>query len=176
MSGRPYPDAVAGPFPVPPRTLTDRADRPIDVGILDPDDDRVPDLADMYEHFDPADRAQGIPPGTRGAIEEWLEVVLASGPDVLAQHGDRVVGHATLVNGSAAEYELAIFVDGPYQGQGIGTALVESLLGLAAERGIERVWLTVERWNVPAISVYERVGFQRCEAGSFELEMTIRLA
>lgn len=175
MSGRPYPNTAVGPFPVPPRTLVDSTDRPIDIEVLEPNDEFVPALVAMYEDFDPADRAQGIPPGTHPAIVEWLEAILPAGPDVIARHEDRVIGHATLVHDTAGEYELAIFVDRQYQGHGIGTALVESLLGLAATDDIERVWLTVERWNVPAIALYEKVGFEHCETGSFELEMTILL-
>ncbi|PSP85886.1 hypothetical protein BRC83_01995 [Halobacteriales archaeon QS_1_68_17] len=57
----------------------------------------------------------------------------------------------------------------------IGTVLLEQLLGLAAETGVERVWLTVERWNEPAIALYEKVGFEVSDAQSFEMEMAIRL-
>jgi len=62
-----------------------------------------------------------------------------------------------------------------YQGAGIGTALVETLLGHGQAEGIDHVWLTVERWNDPAISLYEKVGFEISSAESFEIEMAIRL-
>ena len=72
-------------------------------------------------------------------------------------------------------WELAVFVLGAYQRAGIGTRLVETILGAGAAAGVERVWLTVERWNEPAISVYEGVGFEVIEVGPFELTMAIRL-
>ena len=173
--GRPYPQSVAGPFPVPPRRVTVRPGWDIAIHVLDPSDSAVDDLLTMYEHFEPGDRAQGIPPATRSAIEAWLSMVLRSGPDLIARHDGQVVGHATLVYDCGEEYELAIFVDAGHQGNGIGTALIETLLGYAADSGINRVWLTVERWNIPAISLYEKVGFQSHDHGSFELEMTLRL-
>jgi len=134
-------------------------------------------LVEMYVAFDPADRAQGIPPATEERIRSWLPRVL--GPDcvnVVAETDDRAVGHATLVPDEEEGYELAIFVLGPYQGAGIGTELITALLGAGIERGIERVWLTVERWNTPAQHLYRKVGFEATGSEGFELEMEIGLS
>jgi ribosomal protein S18 acetylase RimI-like enzyme len=72
--------------------------------------------------------------------------------------------------------ELAIFVLQAYQRAGIGTSLIRTLLGYGAEAGVERVWLTVERWNRAATNLYEKIGFETSNAESFELEMALRLA
>ncbi|MFW5920187.1 MAG: GNAT family N-acetyltransferase, partial [Halanaeroarchaeum sp.] len=72
-------------------------------------------------------------------------------------------------------YELAIFVLQDYQGVGIGEELLERLLGFGQRQGITCVWLTVERWNRPAINLYKKVGFETTDAQSFEHEMSIRL-
>ena len=69
----------------------------------------------------------------------------------------------------------SIFVLQSHQGAGIGTALIESVLGHGADQGISQVWLTVERWNRPAVGLYEKIGFETTDAESFELEMAIRL-
>ena len=187
MTGsRTYPDESAGSFPNPPATVEDTDGRPIELTVLEPtDEEGFDDLVAMYGEFDPSDRAQGIPPTGEGRIRDWLEPLVADGVNLLARHDGAVVGHATLVpetDDVAAlddlgdvEWELAIFVHQPHQQMGIGTALLEHLLGEARRRGIERVWLTVERWNAPAISLYERVGFERCGGESFEQEMSIRL-
>ena len=37
------------------------------------------------------------------------------------------------------------------------------------------MWLTVERWNDPAIALYRKVGFETTNTESFEIEMSIRL-
>lgn len=170
-----YPDEPAGPFPSAPRELTDRADRAITIQRADAVPDVEERLVQFYETFEPADRAQGIPPARTPQIEEWVRLICRSGPDVVGLHEDRIVAHATLVPDDTDAYELAIFVAHDYQGAGIGTSVLRTLLGTAAAEGIEHVWLTVERWNTPAIRLYDAVGFERRENGSFELEMAIRL-
>lgn len=171
---RTYPDEPAGPFPSPPVEFQDREDRQIVIRSYRPDD--FEDLVSMYVTFDPSDRAQGIPPATETEIERWLDRILGDGVDVIAAHDDRVVGHATLVPDGNGGAELAIFVHQDYQNAGIGTDLIRCLLGRGAEAGFDRIWLTVERWNHPAIRLYESVGFDSTNIESFELEMTIRLA
>ena len=173
---RRYPDEPAGPFPEPPRSFTDREGRQIDLRELDHrDESQLDTLVGMYETFDPADRAQGIPPVGEEKIIRWLDSVLASSHDVVALHGDRIVGHATLVPDGEAAFELAIFVHQEYQQAGIGSRLLPALLGYGATAGVERVWLTVERWNHAAIALYKSVGFEVCTSESFELEMALRL-
>jgi ribosomal protein S18 acetylase RimI-like enzyme len=179
MAGeRVYPDEVAGAFPEPPVSFTDGEGRDVAVRAFeDSDEDGVDALVAMYDDFDSADRAQGVPPVGEKRVREWLETLLAQdGFDVVAWHGDEVAGHATLVPDNGDTYELAIFVHQSYQGAGIGTRLIEALLGHAQANGAELVWLSVERWNRPAVALYEKVGFETASAESFEMEMAIRLA
>ncbi len=175
---RRYPDEPAGPFEPPPRSMADASGREITIrrfGTDDPAAEREA-LAAMYDRFDPADRAQGIPPSNEPAVRDWLdELLVEDAVNVLAWDGEDVAGHAVLVPDAGEEYELAIFVHQDYQGEGIGTELIRALLGAGAADGIERVWLTVERWNHAAVSLYEGVGFETTNAGSFELEMAARL-
>ena len=139
-------------------------------------DEEFEALVEMYAAFDPSDRAQGIPPTREEGIRKWLDTILGGDAhNVIAWDGERPAGHATLVTDGDA-FELAIFVLQAYQGAGIGTRLIEGLLGYGAEQGVEKVWLTVERWNHPAVSLYKKVGFETSDAESFELEMTARLA
>ncbi|WP_121741742.1 GNAT family N-acetyltransferase [Natronorubrum halophilum] len=182
---RPYPDEPAGPFPSPPTTVEDREGRSIEITASDDFADTFEDVVDMYVQFDPTDRAQGIPPTGEERIRNWLETIADESVNVVTRHGQDVIGHAVLVpdtddpsaleDNSEVEWELAIFVLQDYQRAGIGTKLLEHLLGHASDIGIERVWLTVERWNNPAIALYERVGFASTGTESFEQEMAIRL-
>jgi len=171
---RDYPDEPADEFPRPPRTFTDREGR--DVELVSAGEADREGIVEMYLAFDPADRAQGIPPAKESAIERWLDTILGDDClNVVARHDDAVAGHATLVPDREGDCELAIFVLQPYQGAGIGTQLVETLLGAGQAAGIEHVWLTVERWNDPAIALYRKVGFETSSAESFEVEMAIQL-
>ncbi|OLZ39740.1 GCN5 family acetyltransferase [Natrinema saccharevitans] len=187
MSGsRQYPDEPSGPFPAPPATIEDREDRAIEIRAVGSfAEGELEDVVEMYLEFDPADRAQGIPPTGESRIRNWLETIGEDSVNVVASHEDDAIGHAMLVpdtddpsaieDNADIEWELAIFVLQAYQQAGIGTVLLENLLGYAAEIGIERVWLTVERWNNPAIALYERVGFESTGTESFEQEMAILL-
>jgi len=178
---RPYPEEPAGPFPEPPATFTDREGRTIEIRVLDEEpperrETAITSMVDMYDRFDPADRAQGIPPIGRERVESWLSTLVeGEGLNVLAWDGDTVAGHATLVSDDEGAYELAIFVHQDYQRAGIGGRLIRHLLGAGAARGVERVWLTVERWNDAAVGLYGSVGFERTGDDRFEVEMTIWL-
>jgi len=179
MTGeRRYPEKPVGEFVAPPASFTDAAARAIDFLVHGdgPIDDEQEALVAMYANFDSADRAQGVPPIREPAVREWLDALLAEDAvNVLAWHDEFVAGHAALVPDGEGAHELAIFVHHQYQGAGIGSRLIRHLLGEGLRRGIERVWLTVERWNTPAVNLYRDVGFETTNAERFELEMAIRL-
>ena len=176
MSGdRTYPDEPSGPFERPPLEFTDRDGREVTIETFDGSDEQREALVEMYLDFDPADRAQGIPPGRENRIRDWLDTITSEDcHNVVAWDGDAAIGHATLVP-DGDDYELAIFVLQSHQRAGIGTRLLRALLGYGASQGAGQVWLTVERWNRAAVSLYKKIGFETSNAESFELEMGIRL-
>jgi len=168
-----YPDEAVGGFPAPPRTVTDAEGRPIEIRKAD---DSIEELVGMYLDFHPEDRAQGIPPTNEADIREWLGVVTSDEElNVIAYHEGDPVGHVMLVSDEEGGYELAIFVLQEYQGAHIGTELLGTALGGAAEEGVERVWLSVERWNRPAVSLYKKIGFQETGDDHFEKMMKLSL-
>jgi ribosomal protein S18 acetylase RimI-like enzyme len=180
MTDREFPAEPTGPFPTPPREAVDQTGRTIEylaVGEELGGDEARSLLADMYRAFDPADRAQGIPPTGEAAVADWLDAIIGEGCRnvvAVAAATGAAVGHATLVPDDGV-HELAIFVLQAYQGAGVGTELLRTALGHGAATGVERVWLTVERWNAPAVALYRKTGFVTSDAGSFELEMCLRL-
>lgn len=154
-------------FPRPPASFVDEEGR--DVRITQPDVDPEP-LVELYEGFDDASRAQGLPPRSTERIREWVADLLESGLNLVAEHDGAVVGHATLVPFDGV-VELSIFVHPEYQSAGVGTRLLRHLLGLGQEHGVDRVWLAVERGNVPALSLYRSAGFEPAERHGGALEM-----
>ena len=48
----------------------------------------------------------------------------------------------------------------PHRGRGIGEALMAAVLAEARARGLREVWLEVLVQNAPAISLYEKLGFE----------------
>lgn len=158
-------------FPRPPMTFTDDEGREIEVRVYD---DGIDPLAEMYDHFDPDDRSQGIPPRTDSRIQSWLETLLEDGLTVVAWHGDQAVGHSVLVPMEGTKYELAIFVRSDYQLAGIGGRLIRCLLGHGQAQGVETVWLTVQNHNNVAINLYETTGFEQLSGGQeWEMEREI---
>lgn len=141
------------------RRMRDQRGRVIEIGEWLPED--WDGLLAMYRTFDPAQRAQGLPPLTEERRAIWVDELWRRGPNVVARSRGRVVGHAAAVPSGAASYELVVFVHQEHQGAGIGRALVDRVIQLARRRGAERIWLTVERENTRAIALYRRMGFRR---------------
>lgn len=56
--------------------------------------------------------------------------------------------------------EMGIAVLSEYRGQGLGTALMKHLFEALKNDGIKQVSLSVDRENVRAIQLYERLGFK----------------
>ena len=55
---------------------------------------------------------------------------------------------------------LGMGVDAAFRGNGIGHALVRSVLESAKARGLTRIELTVREHNLPALALYRKVGFR----------------
>jgi GNAT superfamily N-acetyltransferase len=115
-------------------------------------------LVEMYDTFDPEQRAQGTPPIGVDAIRDWL-LDLLEGVNVVVTHDGRVVGHVSFVPDGTGRHELAIFVHQEYQGAGIGSRLMAAGLGHAREEGVGYVWLSVESWKRDIQRFYSKAGF-----------------
>lgn len=115
-------------------------------------------LAEMYEHWDPTQSSQGIPPAGRAPRVKWLTLLLDRGINAVARSGGEIIGHAVLMPDLVGSWELAVFVRRDAQHAGIGTALTEMLLDRARTLGIDDVWISVES-SGPAASCAARRGF-----------------
>ena len=108
--------------------------------------------------------AEGIPFTVEQ--EEALLERIAHSPHsrfFLALDGDRIVGNAC-VDGSANprfahRRNLAITVLRDYWGRGIGSALMERMIGFARESGAELLSLEVRSDNERAKALYRKFGF-----------------
>lgn len=172
MSDRHYPAEPADPFPKPPRSFSDDQERSIE---LRTGENQFDPLVEMYLEYESGNRSQGVPPTNEDDVSEWVASLHGVGVDTLAWHEGNVVGHATLVPYENI-HEFTIFLRQPYRHAGIGTQLTETLLGHGQTAGIERVWLTVERTNNPAIAVFRNVGFEVCRRTEIEIEMCLQLS
>jgi ribosomal protein S18 acetylase RimI-like enzyme len=84
---------------------------------------------------------------------------------LVAEQGGAVVGEGVALvrqhrgGQSGRIYSLAVHPDS--RGQGIGEALLRSMVDTLASRGVRRVYLEVDQDNAAALRLYERWGFSR---------------
>jgi ribosomal-protein-alanine N-acetyltransferase len=78
---------------------------------------------------------------------------------VAAWDGTDLQGYAGLTAYGEEAWVQTIGVAPSYQRQGVGTALLEDLLGEARRRDAETIALEVRADNAPAQALYERHGF-----------------
>jgi GNAT superfamily N-acetyltransferase len=98
-----------------------------------------------------------------------FEVVLRSPRSeiTVAEVGGNLIGFVELrfegrcpVAGLAGPEVLRLYVQGPFQGQGLGRALLSIAEGRALAIGAQSVWLTAWVGNSRALRFYPRVGFK----------------
>lgn len=172
---------VGTPF-CPPRCprYVDAEGTPYVIRLFESDD--LASLVEMYETIESESRTMGLPPTGRPAIEAWLERLADRGWNLLAVHGDRVVGHVGVAPTDADDPQFVIFVHHEYQNRGLGTELVNHTVAYAADRDYDALTLSVSRGNRRAIHVYKNVGFEledggdRLTAGDLDLEMRLPLS
>lgn len=82
---------------------------------------------------------------------------------LVAETAGRIVGCAHAERGTLARTKhaarIGIALDKSCWGQGLGRAILESLLSWLRDLGVEKVDLTVDTQNQRAISLYMRLGF-----------------
>ena len=75
------------------------------------------------------------------------------------------LGDIVAYAGISISYEqgdvLSVCVDKEYRGQGLAKGLLKGLFEKAKEKGVEVLFLEVEEENLPAISLYKKLGFSQ---------------
>jgi ribosomal-protein-alanine N-acetyltransferase len=74
---------------------------------------------------------------------------------------ERVIGYLVAMEGVDEVHLLNITVAPAWQGQGLGTRLLESLCNWCRQRQAQWLWLEVRASNARALAVYQRFGFKR---------------
>ncbi len=130
---------------------------PLDIRLAEPDD--RPQLIEVMRR---ASLAGNGPEIVRQLLErpELIDIdeeMLANNEVFVAQHGDTIVGFATIIahEGNDAELE-GLFVDPAHWRQGIATALVHAIEREAHAWGASRLHVIANR-NV--LGFYQSVGF-----------------
>jgi ribosomal protein S18 acetylase RimI-like enzyme len=87
-------------------------------------------------------------------------VIDRGGHILFARLGEQIVGTCGLEDKGGGRFELIkMAVTSGVQGHGIGRLLCERILEIARERGARQVFLETNSRCVPAIALYEKLGF-----------------
>jgi len=97
-------------------------------------------------------------PWSRGNFQDSL----AAGYRCTAmEYAGYVIGYGILTLGAGESHLLNLSIDSPWQGQGLGRALLLHHIDLAREHGAGILLLEVRPSNASARALYEHVGFER---------------
>jgi ribosomal protein S18 acetylase RimI-like enzyme len=98
-------------------------------------------------------------------VADWIGSATGAGGTLLfgARVKGSLVGYAMIERGRGAAASIgavAVSVLRQYRRKGLGERLMRALLtGASHDREIHEVWLSVERQNLPARRLYEKLGF-----------------
>jgi L-amino acid N-acyltransferase YncA len=101
--------------------------------------------------------------------EDWLKArTLAGDPVLVAVEGDTIAGYATYAQwrakyGYRYTVEDSVYIAAPFQGKGIGRALLVELIERARSQGHHAMLADIESGNAASIGLHKSLGF--VEAG-----------
>lgn len=126
----------------------------------------VPDITQIYNYAILNTTATfDIEPKTLEDRLLWFESHNEKTPIVVAAMDDKVVGWGDIRPfGERAAYrytlENAVYVDCDYQGMGIGTLLLESLVDIAKSNGYHSILALIVGGNDASVHIHEKQGFE----------------
>ena len=95
-----------------------------------------------------------------------------------SQAEEKIVGVARLMSKAGGiEPEFAVVVADPWQGKGIGVALMEHLIAIAKERGMTSIWGLVLAENTHMLTLARKLGFAISRVpgeNQYELKIDLR--
>jgi RimJ/RimL family protein N-acetyltransferase len=157
-----------------PATLRDREGRVFTVRDYRPED--RPLLDRFYDAFEPKRAAQGLPPEGPARVKRWLDGVLAGGTHLIVEVEGTLAGHAMLMpTGQEGVREYAIFLDQSVRGRGMGTQVNQVSAEVARALDLDRLWLSVEPHNRPAVRSYQKAGYRFRPSTLYSPEMEMEL-
>ena len=97
-------------------------------------------------------------PWSRG---NFIDSLKADYDSSVCLSGDRILAYWLLMHAPDASHLLNFSVEPSHQRQGLGSRLLNRLLGVLRRRSIDAVVLEVRPTNFGALALYERAGFER---------------
>ncbi len=79
----------------------------------------------------------------------------------VAEYDGEVVGHTITMTSCGDTDILSVAVRPSFRRFGIGKMLMDNIIVTADKKGVTDVFLEVRKSNIPAISLYEKTGFEK---------------
>jgi ribosomal protein S18 acetylase RimI-like enzyme len=99
--------------------------------------------------------------GYIGARDRWFKVLLL---------GEKMTGYTSYALDGAGGLKLEqLYIETHARGRGLGGTVLGQVESAARDRGCDRVWLTVNRHNASAITVYRHRGYEIERAAVFDI-------
>lgn len=95
---------------------------------------------------------------------------------IVAVHDEKIIGVAHLISEKEGSAEMAVIVTDNWQHNGIGTALLESLVNIAREKDIRHLFGIILRDNKKILRTIDKFGFKvrkKYDHGDIEVEAYI---
>ena len=70
-----------------------------------------------------------------------------------------MIGYLSMTEGEDALFLSKIYIEADFRGKGIGKKSMDFIEGIARERKLGKIMLTVNKRNVTAIKAYQKYGF-----------------
>ena len=142
-------------------------------------DKDLPAILQMYQTYTPKMSILGLPPAAPEYLEEWVRRFFTGEiKNIVVMDPDgRVIGHAAVIpeDTESCEYFMALLPT--EQHAGVGSLLMESVIETVRYMGRSRLWIVVDRRNIPAIRLHKRRGFEaQGEVLTEDVEMELVLS
>lgn len=98
--------------------------------------------------------------------KEWFSHYGKQNPLIVAVMDGQVIGYSCLSvfrekPGFSKSLELSVYIDEPFWGLGIGTALMEEILGKAKELEVHAIVSSISAGNEASVRLHEKFGFRK---------------
>ena len=82
----------------------------------------------------------------------------------LVKDDDQILGFYECKKEENRVFLSKLYVDRPYRGNGIGRMMFEDLLDYTRSCGLNKIYLTVNKYNTPSYNTYLHLGFKVIDA------------
>jgi L-amino acid N-acyltransferase YncA len=124
-------------------------------------DKDIPAILRMYRAYTPKMGILGLPPADPDLLTRWVKRFFSGETKniVVMDPDGSVIGHAAVIpeDSESCEYFMALLPT--EQHAGVGRLLMEAVIETVRYMGRRRLWIVVDRRNIPAVRMHKKRGF-----------------